>query len=50
MCDSVRMVVEPLCDGDYDVSVRHIVRQVDDNPFRMELRVDENGNLRIMIV
>ena len=47
--DPVALIVEPLDDGDYDVSIHHIVRKLDDDPFRMEMFVDVNGNLRIMI-
>ena len=47
--DPVAILVEPLDDGDYDVSLHHIVRKEDDEPFRMEMFVDLDGNLRIMI-
>lgn len=48
-CDSFRLVIEPLCDGDYNITVKHIIRQVDER-FTFSANVDEDGNLRIMIV
>ncbi len=48
-CDPVTLIVEPLMDGDYHVTIDQVVRIVDECPFRMEMYVDEDAKLRIMI-
>lgn len=47
VCDPKYVTVEPLEDGDYDITVSHVVRKEDDTSFRFEMFVDGNGVLRL---
>ena len=46
-CDPKYVNVEPLADGDYEVTVSHVVRKEDKTSFRFEMCVDNDGALRL---